>query len=256
MLSSSASSAPASRASASAITLSARDVVFTPASGLCSSRRRRDTIAVEVGGQGVSGQCDDQDGRRLRSHVRGRRGPAPLVSVIRMRAVAEARWPPTRRAPPLEVDRPAPGCRIAAALAAQPRQVLVERERPGPRRPAASRTRRPRAGSRGRRRTRAPPPRRRARRRARPSRGERDLLALPHRAAGRLQQARRLVHRLAPLERGVGVGHDRAADMEVQAPARPPRRCGSRPTGRCPPRARSSRSRRSRARAGPARAPR
>ena len=64
VLSTSASSAPAARASASAVTLSASETVFTPASGLCSSRRSRDVTAVEVGGHGCQRQGDDEHGRR------------------------------------------------------------------------------------------------------------------------------------------------------------------------------------------------
>ena len=64
-------------------------------------------------------------------------------------------------------------------------------------------------------------------------------------AAGGLEQARRLVHRLAPLECRVGVGDDGAADVQVQSARAPRRTCGSRPTGRGRRRARTSRSRRS-----------
>ena len=76
VFSTSASSAPAARASASAATLSARDTVLTPVSGFCSSRRNREITAVDTGGHGDSGNAITSTvggpGPRARPAARGR----------------------------------------------------------------------------------------------------------------------------------------------------------------------------------------
>ena len=139
--------------------------------------------------------------RRARSagphRVRGRAGPAPLVTVIRMRAsrVRSPRPPHARAA-----RAPRGGRRDAHACGSRPPAGRDARRGRGP--PAyqrrVSNTPSPTGARVGRGRC-TPRLPRRARRSARSSRSERQRLAAGlHRATGGPQQARRLVHRLLP----------------------------------------------------------
>ena len=257
---SSASSAPLPRASRQRQhVLGAATIVFTPASGLCSSRRQRETIAEAVGGQGASGAAVTSSGRRPSPRARPA-GPGPLVSVIRMRASARPLPRRPRRTALLERRR-APAARCPApARRHQPLEVLGQRERHarvaaqrlehavadqeavvGRRdaglvlvdraavEPDASRQR-PRAGGPAAppRQARLPPPR---------SRRAALCIVSRHSAPGRSRPRPRR-RRAGAAARGRHEGPDRDRQLEVPAWAEP------------------ARSRRSTARGGPARAPR